>query len=217
MDSVFIHWNRVYWTKFLFGPPRVLQIALKKLSKQHSKSLSFPPTLSLSHSHSHSHSISLHTLIPSRSVSQSHSLSLRRRLSLSISFPLLPCRFAIPTIIAFWQWFLSQQPQGIILIWSLLCGFWVLYHCMNDCLDCLCVLEKWVVVVGFAYLLFLLFFFSFFGCNVNWVECLNWRLMGFWIFIFIKWWLLLLLLLLYISVIWIKYETWYAQVMLTTK
>ena len=40
---------------------------------------------------------------------------------------------------------------------------------MNDCLDCLCVLEKWVVVVGFAYLLFLLFFFFFFlfGCNVN--------------------------------------------------
>ena len=34
--------------------------------------------------------------------------------------------------------------------------------------------------------------------------------MGFWIFIFLK-------LLLYISVIWIEYETWYAQVMLTTK
>ena len=46
---------------------------------------------------------------------------------------------------------------------------------MNDCLDCLCVLEKWVVV-GFVYLLFLLLFFFFFGgvCNVNSVECLNW-------------------------------------------
>ena len=178
----------------------------------------FKTTLTVSLIPSHSQSLSLSLSLSFHLASYSHSLSLRRCPSLSISFPLLPCRFAIPTIIAFWQWFLSQQPQGIILIWSLLCGFWVLYHCMNDCLDCLCVLEKWVVLVGFTYLLFLLFFFSFFGCNVNWVECLNWRLMGFWIFIFIKWWLLLLLLLLlYISMIWIEYETWYAQVMLTTK
>ena len=37
---------------------------------------------------------------------------------------------------------------------------------MNDCLDCLCVLEKWVVVVGFAYFLFLMFFFFFFFFGV---------------------------------------------------
>ena len=76
VDSVFVHWNQVHWTWFLFGPPRVLQIALKKISKQHSQSLSFPPTLSLSYSHSHSHSLSLRLslsfpLAPSPSISLS--------------------------------------------------------------------------------------------------------------------------------------------------
>ena len=222
MDLVFIHWNRVHWTRFLFDHVSCRSVKLSKRVSQKTHSPLTQKTHSLSHSLPLSVSLSLSlyslslrlTLIPSRSVavylSHSHSLSCS---SIAVT-PLLRCRrpsISSPS--------LSQQPQGIILIWSLLCGFWVLYHCMNDCLDCLCVLEKWVVVVGFTYLLFLLFFFSFFGCNVNWVECLNWRLMGFWIFIFIKWWLLLLLLLLllYISVIWIEYETWYAQVMLTTK
>ena len=118
------------------------------LIPSHSQSLS----LSLSfHLASYSHSLSLRlsllfpfamflTLIPSRSVAITPPL--RRR-------PNNHCLLAM----------ISQQPQGIILIRSLLCGFWVLYHCMNDCLDCLCVLEKLVVVVGFAYLLFFCSFF----------------------------------------------------------
>ena len=199
MDSVFIHWNRVHWTGFLFDHMSCRSLKLSKHVSQKTHSPLTQKTHSLSHSLPLSVSLSLSlysillrlTLIPSRFVavylSHSHSLScssiavtpLLRRHRPSISSPSL-----------------SQQPQGIILIWSLLCGFWVLYHCMNDCLDCLCVLEKWVVVVGFAYFLFLMFFF-FFWCNVNWVKCLNRRLMGFWIFIFIKC-LLLLLLLLYI-------------------
>ena len=74
----------------------------------------------------------------------------------------------------------------IIPIWSLLSGFWVLYHCVNDCLDCLCVLEEWVIFVGFAYLLFLFLWVFFFFLGVMWIELRVWigRLMGFWIFIF---------------------------------
>ena len=101
IDSIFISWNRVHWTWFLFGPPHVLQIALKKLSKQHSQSLSFPPTLTLIPSRS------LSLLIPPCSVALSLrlSVSLRHRpspspsflLRLSISFPLLPSRSIVVT------------------------------------------------------------------------------------------------------------------------
>ena len=97
VDSVFIHRNWVHWTQFLFGPPCVLQIALKKLSKHVtiftlipslSKFLSLSLTLILIPSCSV-------TLIPSRSISHFHSLSLCRRPLLSVSFPLLPSRFVV--------------------------------------------------------------------------------------------------------------------------
>ena len=195
-----------------------------KLSKQtlsHSLPLSLSLSLSLLHTFT-PHSASLRLSISLRlslslRLAPSPSLWLRHRpsplsslsLRLSVSFHLCPLApllspfhsiaVAIP-IMAFWQWFLSQQSQGIILICSLLCGFWVfislyewlfgLFLCFRE-MGCCC----WFCLFTVYFVLF------FFGCNVNWVECLNWRLMGFWIFFFIKW-LLLLLLLLYISVIW---------------
>ena len=176
VDSVFIHRNWVHWTQFLFGPPCVLQIALKKLSKQHSQSLSFPPTLSLSQS----------------LTSLCLSISLRHHPCISFipSCPFAPSSspflsIAVPRM-AFWQWFLSQQPQGIILIWSLLCGFWVfisLYEWLFGLSLCFREMGCWCWFCLFT-ISFVLFFFLnfFFGCNVNWVECLNWRLIGFWIF-----------------------------------
>ena len=96
VDSVFIHRNWVHWTQFLFGPPCVLQIALKKLSKRVTVFTLIP---------SHSQSLSLshfilipscsETLIPSRSISHFHSFSLHHRPLLSVSFPLLPSRFVV--------------------------------------------------------------------------------------------------------------------------
>ena len=159
-------------------------IYLKTQNFQNKQSLSFPPTLSLSqsltltlaHSHSSFHlALSLY-LAPSSSLYQFHSVLPSR--SVVVALPLrrrpkngLLAMISIPTTAGYHShlissmWFLGFY----IIVWMIV---WIV-----------CVLEKWVVVVGFAYLLFLLFFFFFFfGCNVNWVECLNWRLIGFWIF-----------------------------------
>ena len=155
--------------------------SLSKLSKQivslipsHSQSLTL--TLTLAHSHSSFHlTLSLH-LAPSLRLAPSPFLWLRRRpcISFILSCPLAPSSLPSsplpsPSLLLL----LSQEwPSGNDFypnnrrvsfsfdLFYVVSGF--LYHCMNDCLDCLCVLEKWVVVVGFAYLLFLLFFFFFF-------------------------------------------------------
>ena len=178
---------------------------------KNSQSLSFPPTLSLSLT------LTLFHLAPSHS----HSLSLHRRLSLSLSFPHLqlhrrhpsapspsPLRFvaiAVPTTAGYHSHLISSMWfLGFISLYEWLFG---LSLCFRE-MGCCC----WFCLFFVSYVLLFLFFW----CNMNWVKCLNRRLMGFWIFIFIKC-LLLLLLLLYISVIWIEYETWYAQIMVTSK
>ena len=161
-------------------------VSLKTQNFQNKQSLSFPPTLSLSHSHSHSRSLLL--LIPPRSISPFRFVSLCRRpfgsivvplrrrpslsLRLSVSFHLCPLS---PSLSQEWPSGNDFYPNNRRVSFSfdlfyVVSGF--LYYCMNDCLDCLCVLEKWVVVVGFAYLLFLLFFFFFLG--VMWIELSVW-------------------------------------------
>ena len=140
-------------------------ISLKTQNFQNKQSLSFPPTLSLSQS----------------LTSLCLSILLRRRPCISFipSCPLAPSSspflsIAVPRM-AFWQWFLSQQPQGIILIWSLLCGFWVfisLYEwlfglslCFRE-MGCCC----WFCLFTIS---FVLFFFIFF-LGVMWIELSVW-------------------------------------------
>ena len=228
MNLVFLYINQVHWTRFLYieiesigldfflttclaDQSNFQNVSLKKLTVLSLKKLtvSLIPFHSQSLSHSHS--------IPSCSVSLSFPLAPSPSISLTLipspatpspapsTSPLRSDAVAPP-----FRRRRRRRPNNRRVSFShLISSMWFL--------GCLCVLEKWVV--GFAYFLFLMFFFFFFfffWCNVNWVKCLNQRLMGFWIFIFIKC-LLLLLLLLYISVIWIEYETWYAQIMVTSK
>ena len=96
LDSVFIHWNRVHWTGFLFDHMSCRSLKLSKhvsqkthsplTQKTHSLSHSFPLSVSLSLS---LHSILLRfTLIPSCS-------------GLSLSFPLTPSLSVSLTLIPF--------------------------------------------------------------------------------------------------------------------